>query len=68
MELKFLRNVLGIYNTQFKEGEIKKYYPWHFIWHGMTESERVNNGIFLECAGQGEFDIFYENKDVEVLK
>jgi len=67
VELKFLRAVRGCYGVEFPAGTTKQYYPWNSEWQGMTEPERVARGIFVECHGMGEFDVF-RNGDIEVVK
>ena len=67
MYLKFLKTVRGCYGVEFPVGKIKQYYPWDSVWQGMTEPERVAKGIFVECHGMGEFDVFRDG-DVEVVK
>jgi len=56
--LIFKRDVQGIYGMKYQKGEEKKYHPWCCEWQGMSEPERVDKGIFVECFGQGEFNVF----------
>jgi hypothetical protein len=65
--LRFLRDVRGCYNVIFLKGTTKVYSPWLFEWQGMTEPERVQKGIFVECHGMGEFDVFRIGEDVECV-
>ena len=58
MNIEFIKDTVGIYNVKFSKGTIKKYFPYHSEWQGMTEPERVYKGIFVECHGHGEFDVF----------
>ena len=66
IELKFLRDHRGCYGNIFKFGTIHKYRPWLFEWQGMSEPERVKKGIFVECHGQGEFDVFTKDDVVMI--
>jgi len=58
MYIEFIKDTVGIYNVPFNKGTIKKYFPWDYEWQEMSESERVAKGIFVECHGHGEFDVF----------
>jgi hypothetical protein len=67
MELEFLHETTGIYNTIYQAGERIKYRPWTFEWHGMTEPERVSKGIFVHCYGHGEFEIYHDGQDIKIV-
>ena len=58
IKLRFKRDI-----GSHKKGDEKTYYPWGFNWQGMSEPERVDKGIFVECFGQGEFSV-YRRQDV----
>ena len=58
IKLRFKRDI-----GSNKKGDEKTYYPWKCNWQGMSEPERVDKGIFVECFGQGEFSV-YRPKDV----
>ncbi len=68
MHIKFLRDVRGCYGRVFKKGEIHEYKPWGHEWHNKSEAQRLNEGIFVECHGQGEFDVFYPADVVVISK
>ena len=64
MKLRFIRDCMH-HGVPYKVGDVKDYYPWDCEWQGMTEPARVTEGIFIECHGHGEFDVFRLD-DVEV--
>lgn len=67
IRLKMIVDRTGLYNRQFKAGDVVDYGSWDFEWQGMTEAERVEQGIFVHCHGQGEFEVFREGVDVELF-
>lgn len=67
MILKFIKDTTGIYDVLYKKDQEKTYYPWPHEWQGMTEKKRVKQGIFVECHGHGEFDVFRKGIDVDVI-
>ena len=67
-QLRFTKDVIGIYNEFHPKGSVIEYHPWMFAWQGMTEAERVGKGIFVECSGMGEFDVYRVGEDVEVTR
>jgi hypothetical protein len=66
MKLRFLKTVRGCYGVEYPPGQIIQYSPWNHEWQGMTEPVRVAKGIFVECHGMGEFDVFRVG-DVEIV-
>ena len=70
IRLKTIRDLTnkGKYMFPLKKGDIIDYIPWYHKWRDMSESERVDKGIFVHCHGHGSFEVFYENKDVMKYK
>ena len=68
MILEFIKDTKGIYNDIFIKGEIKEYQPWLHSWQGMTEPERVAKGLFVECYGHGEFQVFTKENVKPVIR
>lgn len=67
MKLRFKKDHVGYYDELFKKGQIREYKPWPRVWQRMTEQERVAKGIFVECYGMGDFNVFRPD-DVEVVE
>jgi hypothetical protein len=65
--LMLKRDVRGCYGRLFESGSIIDYCPWAHEWQGKPESQRVREGIFVFCYGQGEFDVFHPD-DVSIVK
>ena len=49
----------------YKKGESISYTPWHYCFQGEGEDERVAEGKFVFCDGQGMFRIYLAGIDVE---
>jgi hypothetical protein len=62
IKLKFLKEFRGLYGTTYDKGKIIDYFPFNHAYHGMTEKERVEKGIFVTCHGNGEFNCFKESE------
>lgn len=50
-----------------EKGDEVIYTPWNFEWQGMTEQERVEKGIFVNCYGHGEFEVYKLGEDVSIM-
>jgi hypothetical protein len=61
--MKFIKNQRGLRNANI--GDAYEYSPWPHVWQGMTEPERINKGIYVECYGHGEFVVFKLGEDIE---
>lgn len=55
-KVQILEDTIGCYHRQYHAGEVIDYFPWPHPWRGMEEADRVENGLFVICHGQGEFD------------
>tara|TARA_R110000822_G_scaffold100746_1_gene226529 strand:- start:51 stop:248 length:198 start_codon:yes stop_codon:yes gene_type:complete len=62
--IKMIRNKRGIVNRS--KGEILFYNPWDYEWQGMTEQQRVDKGIYVNCFGHGEFEVLKVGIDIEL--
>ena len=66
MKLRLLKDLSIGYKT-YQKGNIIKYEPWNFYWHGMNEPDRIKKGIFVFCNGHGCFDILEKDIDIEIV-
>ena len=64
MILTFLRDIDGI--VARKSGDSIEYEPWDFEWQGISELDRIKMGLYVQCFGQGEFEILVVDRDVSV--
>lgn len=67
MWLKFLRDVTGCYGIKFRKGQVIKHRQWDHTHQGLSMADRESKGIFVECHGHGEFDVFTKD-DVQLLE
>jgi hypothetical protein len=48
------------------KGELVFYKPWDYEWQGMTEKQRVDKGIFVNCFGHGKLEVLQVGIDIEL--
>ena len=65
MKYKFLKDCIGIYNKEYKFGEIYDLEQWSLDFQGKSSKQRNKEGILIVCHGQGEFDEFIIGRDIE---
>jgi hypothetical protein len=56
-KIEVLEDTIGCYGQRYHAGEVVEYRPWPYPWQGMEEDQRVAQGLFVLCHGQGEFDV-----------
>ncbi len=64
IKLIMLRDIRGIVNRM--AGDIVEYYSWPYEWQGMTEEQRVAEGLYVICFGHGEFEIIKVPDDAKL--
>mgnify|MGYP003646230609 FL=1 len=62
--IKMIRDKQGIVNR--RNGELLFYKPWDYEWQGMTERQRVDKGIYVNCFGHGDFEVLKLGIDIEL--
>ena len=67
LKLRFLKDCDGYLPNEYKKGQIINYRPWNYEFNRMSESERIEKGLFVFCYSQGDFACFKKGIDVEVV-
>ncbi len=63
-QLKITRDIIGEMIPR-RAGDMVTYHPWPHEWQGMSEPERVAKGIYINCYGQGEFEVLRVPEDAQ---
>lgn len=66
IQLQTIKDISGIVCR--KRGDIFPYNPWNFQWQGIGEKDRVAQGLFIHCYGQGEFEVLRDGQDVKRIE
>ncbi len=63
----FLENNKGDRYYIHHKNDVVEYDTWDYLYGGEDSTNRENKGMFVICNGHGNFDVFYKDKDVEIV-